>query len=156
MKINFIEKFLGSGFYTGYSPFASGTVGSFAALLLYYIPGFEKLYIILPLTLIFFVYGIYVGNKFEKVYGKDPSQCTIDEVVGTWISLILLPKTVFISLTAFLIWRIFDIIKPQPAKKSEQLKGGWGIMIDDVISGIYTLLTMHLLIYLIGKFHFTI
>ncbi|RKY93155.1 MAG: phosphatidylglycerophosphatase A, partial [Ignavibacteriae bacterium] len=76
MKLNFIDKFFGSGFYTGYAPIASGTVGSFAALLIYYIPGFENLYIILPITLIFFLYGVYIGNKFEKVYGKDPSQCT--------------------------------------------------------------------------------
>ena len=152
MKLNFIDKFFGSGFYTGYAPIASGTVGSFAALLIYYIPGFENLYIILPITLIFFLYGVYVGNRFEKVYGKDPSQCTIDEVVGTWISLILLPKTVLISLTAFFIWRILDIIKPQPARKMEQMQGGMGIMMDDVVSGIYTLLIMHLLVYLIGKF----
>ena len=152
MKLNFIDKFFGSGFYTGYAPIASGTVGSFAALLIYYIPGFENLYIILPITLIFFLYGVYVGNKFEKVYGKDPSQCTIDEVVGTWISLILLPKIIFISLTAFFIWRILDIIKPQPARKMEEMQGGLGIMMDDVISGIYTLLIMHLLVYLIGKF----
>ena len=152
MKLNFIEKFFGSGFYTGYAPIASGTVGSFAALLIYYIPGFENLYIILPLTFVFFLYGVYVGNKFEKVYGKDPSQCTIDEVVGTWISLILLPKTIIISLTAFFIWRILDIIKPQPARKMEKLQGGWGIMMDDVIAGFYTFLIMHLLVYLIGKF----
>jgi len=152
MKLNFIEKFFGSGFYTGYSPIVSGTVGSFAALLIYYIPGFENLYIILPITFIFFLYGVYIGNKFEKVYGKDPSQCTIDEVVGTWISLILLPKTILISLTAFCIWRILDIIKPQPARKMEQMQGGMGIMMDDVISGIYTLLIMHLLVYLTGKF----
>jgi len=152
MKLNFIDKFFGSGFYTGYAPIASGTVGSFAALLIYYIPGFENLYIILPMTAIFFIYGVYVGNKFEKVYGKDPSQCTIDEVVGTWISLILLPKAVLISLTAFFIWRILDIVKPQPARKMEQMQGGMGIMMDDVVSGIYTLLIMHLLVYLIGKF----
>ncbi len=152
MKLNFLENFFGSGFYTGYSPIASGTVGSFAALLIYYIPGFENLYIILPITFIFFIYGVYVGNKFEKVYGKDPSQCTIDEVVGTWISLILLPKTVLISLIAFFIWRILDIIKPQPARKMEKMQGGLGIMLDDVVSGIYTLLIMHLLVYLIGKF----
>ncbi len=152
MKLNFLENFFGSGFYTGYSPVASGTVGSFAALLIYYIPGFENLYIILPITFIFFIYGVYIGNKFEKVYGKDPSQCTIDEVVGTWISLILLPKTVLISLIAFFIWRILDIIKPQPARKMEKMQGGLGIMLDDVVSGIYTLLIMHLLVYLIGKF----
>ena len=152
MKINFFEKFIGSGFYTGYFPVASGTVGSFAALLIYLIPGFENLIIIIPAIIIFAVYGIYLGNKFEIKYGKDPSECTVDEVVGTWISLLALPKTIGIIVAAFLIWRILDIIKPPPARGLEKLKGGLGIMIDDVVSGIYTLIIMHLIVYLLGKF----
>lgn len=152
MKINFFEKFIGSGFYTGYSPYISGTVGSLAALIIYLIPGFENLFIIVPAIIIFMVYGIYVGNKFESEYGKDPSQCTVDEVVGTWISLIALPKTIAIIITAFFLWRILDIIKPPPARNLERLKGGLGIMIDDVISGIYTLIIMHLVVYLLGTF----
>jgi phosphatidylglycerophosphatase A len=152
LKINFFEKFIGSGFYTGYFPVASGTVGSFAALLIYLIPGFENLIIIIPAIIIFAVYGIYLGNKFEIKYGKDPSECTVDEVVGTWISLLALPKTIGIIVAAFLIWRILDIIKPPPARGLEKLKGGLGIMIDDVVSGIYTLIIMHLIVYLLGKF----
>jgi len=152
LKINFFEKFIGSGFYTGYSPYISGTVGSLAALIIYLIPGFENLFIIVPAIIIFMVYGIYVGNKFESEYGKDPSQCTVDEVVGTWISLIALPKTIGIIITAFFLWRILDIIKPPPARNLERLKGGLGIMIDDVISGIYTLIIMHLVVYLLGTF----
>jgi phosphatidylglycerophosphatase A len=152
LKINFFEKFIGSGFFTGYSPVASGTVGSLVAILIYLIPGFEQLIIILPAIIIFLVYGIYLGNKFEVEYGKDPAQCTVDEVVGTWISLVALPKTIGIIVAAFLIWRILDIIKPPPARGLEKLKGGFGIMIDDVVSGIYTLIIMHLIVYLLGKF----
>jgi phosphatidylglycerophosphatase A len=152
LKINFFEKFIGSGFYTGYSPYISGTVGSLAAFLIYLIPGFEQLFIIIPSIIIFMVYGIYVGNKFEVEYGKDPAQCTIDEFVGMWISLVALPKTVGIATTAFLLWRILDILKPPPARNLERLKGGLGIMIDDVISGIYTLIIMHLIVYLFGSF----
>ena len=152
MKLNPIDKLLGSGFYTGYIPVASGTFGSFAALLIYFIPGFEKLYIILPVTLIFFLYGIYVGSKFETVYGKDPAECTIDEMVGMWISLILLPKTNLIIAAAFIIWRALDIIKPYPARSLERYKGGFGIMIDDVVSSIYTLIIMHLIVYFLGEF----
>ena len=152
MKINFFEKFIGSGFYTGYSPFISGTVGSLAALIIYLIPGFEKLFIIIPAIITFMIYGIYLGNKFEAEYGKDPSQCTVDEVVGMWISLVALPKTVGIIIIAFFLWRILDIIKPPPARNLERLKGGLGIMIDDVISGIYTLIIMHLVVYLFGSF----
>lgn len=147
-----MEKFLGSGFYSGFSPAVSGTVGSAVAIIIYLIPGFEELYVIIPVSLIFFFYGIYVGSKFEIKYGKDPSECTIDEFVGTWISLIALPKTVWIITVTFLLWRILDIIKPPPARNLENKKGGFGIMIDDVVSGFYTLIIMHLVVYLFGTF----
>lgn len=146
MKINFIERLLGSGFYTGYIPFISGTFGSLAGLIIYYIPGFENLYIIVPLIVLFFGYGVYVGTKFEALYGKDPAQCTIDEVVGMWISLLFLPKIIWISILAFFIWRIMDIVKPQPARMLEKLNGGLGIMIDDVVAGIYSLLIIHIIL----------
>jgi phosphatidylglycerophosphatase A len=152
LKINFFEKFIGSGFFTGYFPVASGTVGSVAAILIYLIPGFEQLFVIIPATLVIIFYGIYIGTKFEAEYGKDPAQCTIDEVAGTWISLIALPKTFGIIIATFFLWRILDIIKPPPARNLEKLNGGLGIMIDDVISGIYTLLIMHLVVYLFGTF----
>ena len=152
MKINSFEKFIGSGFFTGYFPVASGTVGSVAAIVIYLIPGFEQLVVIIPATLVIIFYGMYIGTKFEAEYGKDPAQCTIDEVAGTWISLIALPKTVGIIIATFLLWRILDIIKPPPARNLERLKGGLGIMIDDVISGIYTLIIMHLVVYLFGTF----
>jgi phosphatidylglycerophosphatase A len=152
LKINFFEKLIGSGFYTGYFPVASGTIGSLAALIIYLIPGFEQLFIIIPFTLIFIVYGIFLGNKFEINYGKDPAECTVDEIVGTWISVIAIPKTLWIIVTAFFVWRILDIIKPSPARNLERLKGGLGIMFDDVVSGIYTLIIMHLVVYLVGTF----
>lgn len=152
MKINFFEKLLGSGFYSGYSPFVSGTIGSLVAIGLFMIPGFEQLVIIIPAIVIFFIYGVFVGDKFEKQYGKDPAECTIDEFVGTWISLIALPKTIWILTAAFILWRILDIIKPPPARNLEKIKGGLGIMLDDVVSGAYTLIIMHLAVYLLGPF----
>jgi phosphatidylglycerophosphatase A len=146
MKINIFEKCLGSGFFTGFIPFASGTFGSLAALLIYYIPGFSNLYIIIPAIIIFTVYGIYLGTKFEKEYGKDPAECTIDEVVGMWITLLFAPKIITISLIGFLIWRLLDITKPFPARQAEQLEGGLGIMLDDVIAGIYSLIILHIIL----------
>ncbi len=146
MKINWFDKLLGSGFFTGYIPYASGTFGSLAALLIYYLPGFENPAVLLPSIIIFTFYGIYVGNKFEKIYGKDPAECTIDEMVGMWITLLFLPKTLAVSLLAFLAWRISDIIKPAPARKLEELKGGLGIMMDDVVAGIYSLIAVQLIL----------
>jgi phosphatidylglycerophosphatase A len=147
VKISLPEKILGSGFYTGYIPFASGTFGSLAALIIYYIPGFEKLYIIIPAIVLVTIYGIYISGKFEKVYGKDPSECTIDEVAGMWISLLFLPKTIIISLLAFLIWRAMDIIKPFPARNLEDLPGGWGIMMDDIAAAFYSLGLVHIIYF---------
>ncbi|MBN2572807.1 MAG: phosphatidylglycerophosphatase A [Ignavibacteriales bacterium] len=149
MKINKFEFFLGSGFLTGYIPFASGTFGSFIATLLYYfIPNFEKPYIIFPFIIITFFYGIYIAQKFEMKYGKDPAQCTIDEFVGTWIALFLLPKNLILISIAFVIWRLLDIVKPFPAKQAEKAKGGLGIMLDDVVSGIYTFIIIKIIILL--------
>jgi phosphatidylglycerophosphatase A len=146
MKLNFFEKLLGSGFYTGYIPIASGTFASAAALVIYFIPNFEKVYIIIPSIIFFTVIGIFIGNKFEQVYGKDPSECTIDEVIGMWISLLFLPKNIYISIGCFLLWRILDIIKPYPARNMEKLKGGFGIIVDDVVSGIYSCLLMNIIV----------
>lgn len=146
--MNVIEKMLGSGFFTGYIPFASGTWGSLAALLIYWIPGFETPLVIIPAIIIFTVYGIIVAGKFEKAYGKDPSQCTIDEVAGTWISLLFLPKTITVSIITFLFWRVLDIFKPFPANRFEKIPGGLGIMADDLMSGFYACCSMHLLLKL--------
>ena len=140
MNLNPIEKFLGTGFFTGYIPFAPGTFGSLAALFIYLIPGFGNPTVILLLISLFTVIGIPLGSKFEKIYGKDPSLFTLDEMVGTWISLIFLPKNIIYISSVFILWRLLDIIKPFPARQSEKLKGGWGIMLDDIISGFYTLI----------------
>ncbi|GAB4295079.1 MAG: phosphatidylglycerophosphatase A [Ignavibacteriaceae bacterium] len=148
MKLNFFEKLIGSTLFSGYIPFASGTFSSLVALLVYGIPGIEKPPLLGALIIIFFITGVYISTKFEAVYGKDPSECTIDEVIGMWITLLFLPKTILISILAFFVWRIFDIIKPYPVRKLENLKAGWGVMLDDVVAGIYSLALMHLILFL--------
>jgi phosphatidylglycerophosphatase A len=147
MKLNFLEKILGSVFFTGYIPIASGTFGSFAALVIYLIPGFENPTVMILAISFFFVLGIGISEKFEKIYGKDPKQCTIDELVGTWIALLFIPKTILFVSISFVLWRISDIIKPFPARQLERLKGGLGIMIDDVIAATYSLIVTHIIIY---------
>jgi len=101
---------------------------------------------------LFFLYGVIVGDEFEKAYGKDPRQCTVDEVVGMWISLLFLPKSLIISGIAFIIWRAFDIFKPFPADRMEKLNGGLGIMLDDVVSAVYSTIIMNLMAFAIDYF----
>lgn len=148
MQINFFERLMGSGFYTGYLPFASGTFASIAAILIYWIPGFENLLIMSLFIVLFCSYGVYVGNKFEKIYGKDPAECTIDEIVGQWIALLFMPKMVLTTLLSFFVWRFLDIIKPFPAKKLEGLPGGVGIMIDDIVAAVYSLIIVHIILFI--------
>jgi phosphatidylglycerophosphatase A len=138
MEPSLATKLFASAVFSGYSPVASGTVGSAVALLFYFIPGFESFTIIGPSILIVFLGGIKAGAAMEKRYGHDPAEVTIDEVLGMWISLLLLPKIIFIVIAAFFIFRFFDIIKPFPARKFDAMHGGLGIMMDDVIAGIYT------------------
>lgn len=149
MKLNLIEKIIGSGIFTGYAPFASGTFGSLAAVIIYLIPGAENPTILLVLIAVFTVLGAQIGSKFESIYGKDPKECTIDEFVGTWITLLFLPKNLLYLAGAFIIWRIFDIMKPFPAYLAEKIKGGWGIMFDDIIAGIYSFIVVQIILYFI-------
>ena len=141
---SFVTKLFASALFSGYSPIASGTVGSAVALAFYFIPGFESLVIISTSIVIVFLFGIKTANTMEQRYGHDPAEVTIDEVVGMWISLFLVPKKIFVIIGAFFVFRFFDIMKPFPARKFDNMRGGFGIMMDDVIAGIYTNIILQL------------
>lgn len=147
-EVSFPVKAFASGLFSGYSPAASGTVGSAVAVAIYCIPGFEQPRIILPVGFLAFVLGVNAAQRMEEHYGHDPAEVTIDEVVGMWISLLLLPKNIPVVFSAFILFRVFDIIKPFPARKFDSVTGGLGIMMDDVVAGFYTNLIIQLLVAL--------
>jgi phosphatidylglycerophosphatase A len=147
-SVGFFAKAFASGLFSGYSPVASGTVGSAVGLAFYFIPGFEQPYVMLPLCILVYFMGVRTAEVMEKVYGQDPSEVTIDEVLGMWISLLFLPKTILIAVIAFFVFRILDIVKPYPARRFDNTPGGAGVMLDDVISGIYTNLLIQLAVAL--------
>ena len=132
-----LTKAFASALFSGYSPIASGTAGSAVGLAIYFIPGFESPMIIGIVTLIVCILGIPAAEAMEKRYGHDPAEVTIDEVVGMWISLLFLPKYILVALAAFVLFRILDIIKPPISRKFDAMHGGFSIMMDDVIAGIY-------------------
>lgn len=144
--VPFPIKLFASGLYSGFSPVATGTVGSAVGLLLYFIPGFEHPYVIMPACFLVLLLGIKAADRMEKVYGHDPAEVTIDEVLGMWISLLFLPKTLLVAVVAFFLFRILDIIKPFPAKKFDAQHGGFGIMFDDVVAATYTNLLVQILV----------
>jgi phosphatidylglycerophosphatase A len=137
-KPTFLDKLITTGFGSGLSPVAPGTIGSVIGLLIYFIPGFEKVYVIVPSIVVFFAWGTFASGRMEKEYGHDPSRIVIDEVVAIWVSLVFIPKRLFLIAIAFLIFRMLDIFKPFPANYFDKKSGGLWIMLDDFVCGVFT------------------
>lgn len=133
-----LVKTIGTFFYVGYFPLIPGTAGSLAALLLFFlIRSNPAVYLIT--TLILLALGLSVSGLAERMIGRrDPPCIVIDEVCGMLISLMFLPYDIKIVIAAFFVFRLLDTLKPWPIGWFERLKGGWGIMSDDIIAGIYT------------------
>ena len=149
MNLKKLKYIIATGFGTGYSPYAPGTVGSLVALLLFiFIPLDDYLWLGISITM--FILGIWVSGTVEKDKEKDPGIVVIDEFVGQWIALIFLPRILWIFVAGFLLFRILDIIKPFPAADFEELEGGIGIMLDDLIVAIYTNIALHLTLIFIS------
>ncbi|MFI5329264.1 MAG: phosphatidylglycerophosphatase A [Candidatus Rokuibacteriota bacterium] len=130
---------LASVFGAGYAPVASGTVGSFVTVLAIWLLPLTPLRILVALVVVTLI-GTWSGSRVERVLGtKDPGVIVIDEVAGMLLSVILLPPTIPVLVTAFLLFRLFDIWKPFPARESQALTGGVGVMVDDLIAGLYAL-----------------
>ncbi len=134
-------KFLLSGFGTGWLPLAPGTWGAaLATLLLLPLPYLPPPYATLILTVAILVFtwiGIIGSAHVADEWGEDPSQTVIDEMVGLWVTLLGLPLGWPWLLGGFLLFRFFDIVKPLGIRQAEKLEGGWGIMLDDVLAGVY-------------------
>jgi phosphatidylglycerophosphatase A len=148
IEVPFLAKLFASGLFTGYVPIASGTIGSLLAVGLYCIPGFEEPITLAIIILATLVIGIRNTGIMEKRYGHDPAEITIDEIAGMWISLFLLPKRIYVIAATFFVFRILDIIKPFPARKFDRMSGGFGIMMDDVVSGIYANIIIQIVLYI--------
>jgi phosphatidylglycerophosphatase A len=139
-----VAQVIASFFYVGYVPIIPGTFGSMATFALYFgLIRFSHLTYIVA-TLLVIVLGIWAAGRMEKESKIiDPSFVVIDEVAGQLITLFLIPISWEFLLTGFVLFRIFDIVKPFPARQAEQLPGGFGIMLDDVLVGIYANLVLH-------------
>jgi phosphatidylglycerophosphatase A len=153
-----LDRTIATGLFVGYVPWASGTFGSILALGIYAIPGLESPGTMLALI----VLGLLIGRRAAfRVAGSvghrlsssasfarsifrranqeaDPSIVVIDEMVGMWIAVFALPKTMLVLAVALVLFRAFDIVKPFPVGRLEKLANGWGIMLDDVMAALYT------------------
>ena len=135
-------------FGSGLAPFASGTFGSAAAVLVaagvHYLWGWNPWWLAAG-AVVAGVINVACGAWIEKRWGKDPGEVVIDEVAGQWIALmapIAGAKPLWGYTAAFFLFRIFDILKPLGARRLEALPRGWGVLLDDVLSGIYVALIL--------------
>ena len=141
--MNAIGRFIGSGLGSGLAPIAPGTAGSLAAVAIYGLltllivdPAMQQ-GLLLALIIAGFPLGVWACGLLSTAANPDPGRAVWDEFVGMWLACLLLPPTGYWLVAAFILFRLFDILKPWPARQLEKLPGGWGIMADDVAAGLY-------------------
>ena len=147
--------FLAFGFGTGLSPKAPGTVGTLAAIPLYiYISQFS-LTNYLIILIILTIFSFYIAGKSSEMLGvHDHGGIVIDEICGYLVTMILAPNSWLAIVIGFVLFRIFDIFKPWPIKQLDKnIQGGAGIVIDDLMAGIYALLSLQLVLWLVNNTH---
>jgi phosphatidylglycerophosphatase A len=141
-----IIKFVTSFLYIGYAPVAPGTFGSIGGLAVYLlVKDSAALYAISFIAI--FALGMAFSGEAENLFKrKDAGQIVIDEACGMMLSLAFLPCKLWIIVAGFLLFRLFDIIKPPPIKSLEKLSGSLGIMLDDIIAALYTNIILQIIV----------
>lgn len=152
-KLSFV---VASSFGVGYCPFASGTAGSLATLpLAFAVAYFYGVWGILVAAVVAFFAGVAASREVLKYTKHDPSLIVIDEVVGQLLAFALVADKLVANTQAwvvyvigFVLFRLFDIWKPQPARWADQkVLNAWGVMLDDVFAGIYAALCLYGICY---------
>jgi phosphatidylglycerophosphatase A len=140
--------FLAAGFGAGYAPIAPGTAGTLVA-----IPIFLALSSIpFPLheltILTFFFLSSDISDKAQTYWGKrDDPRIVIDEIMGYLVTMLWLPRTLLFIILGFFLFRFFDIVKPPPIRLLEKVRGGYGVVLDDALAGVYANIILQIIIY---------
>ncbi len=146
--ISWVSTFLGSIAYTGFFPIAPATFSTLVLAIVFWFWGPGPLTLLL-LLIASLVLSIPIATRMEREYGQDPSECTIDELVGFLVALqgrnLADPGAWKVLLLAFFLFRFFDISKLWPGSRLEELHGGWGIVLDDFMAGLYSLNVLYVL-----------
>jgi phosphatidylglycerophosphatase A len=141
-KINKFVKMIASAGFAGYCPIAPGTAGSLVGLVIWWFGADLNIWLQLSFIVTLFFLGVWAATLAEKDWGHDAGKIVIDEVLGMWVTLWLVPKSLWLFAAGFLLFRVFDIIKPLGARQSQKLPGGWGVMVDDLLAGVYANLVL--------------
>lgn len=150
-----LKLFIGSGFGAGYLPKAPGTMGSLVALIpIYFLIQSGNPYLIPVFVVITSLLSLWVSSACEKEWGEDPGQLVMDEWAGQALAFSgiffteILSANLLLLFAGFLLFRFFDILKPLGIKKLQNLHGGLGILLDDLLAGLYALICLKTLIFI--------
>lgn len=173
-ELPFLTRCIATGFFSGYIPWASGTFGSAVGAAFFLIPAFSNPVVLSLAIVAGLIAGVITSSQVADVEGNrltksaqrakekfqpnghgtaDPSIIVIDEIVGMWISMFAISPSFLALGIAFVVFRVLDIVKPYPARQAEKYGAGWGIMLDDVVAGIYANIITQLLIAFLLRFH---
>ena len=133
------HKLISTSLGIGYIGKGAGTVAAVACSVCWYL-AWQNGYQLVPsliVTAVITLIGIWSSGIVSTIWGEDPARVVIDEVSGMCISLLFVPVSIKYVVCALILFRFFDIVKPLYIRKLERLPGGWGIMLDDVLAGIY-------------------
>ena len=145
----FLVRFGATFGFTGYFPIAPATFASFVTLVIFwFVPPLPLVGWIVLLSVLT-VIGTWLANQAEALYGHDASPIVIDEVVGVLLTIMLVGHTFWIYVVGFLLFRVLDVVKPPPAYQLQSLRGGFGVMADDIMAGIYGNLLLRLAVHFI-------
>lgn len=132
----------------GFIKKGGGTIASIAyCSIWFWVPDFST-FLQISLLIAVFIAGVWSSARVEKIWGQDNFRIVIDEVAGMMIALLFVPVKIEYIITALVLFRFFDILKPLGIKKMERFPSGWGVMADDVLSGIYALIIMQAVVTL--------
>jgi phosphatidylglycerophosphatase A len=146
-----IARLISATFGLGYFPIAPGTVASAVAIIgLWFLPPVPTGIWMASLAILFLV-GVWTATIAEETWGHDAGRINYDEVVGMAVTVIAVPKHYLVYIVSFFVFRLFDIVKPFPVNVSQKLPGGWGVMIDDVLAGIYGNILVQIIFRLVYK-----
>jgi phosphatidylglycerophosphatase A len=143
-----IAKWLATCLGIGYIQKGAGTVAAlFCCAVWYWLKVYEANFSeqIIQITLLFFI-GVWSAARVEKTWGHDSNRIVIDEWLGMSVALFLIPFKWPYVICAFILFRFFDILKPLFIRRAEAAPSGWGVMLDDLLAGIYSNVILHLLI----------
>lgn len=145
-KLPLLPTIIGTGFGSGFWPWGPGTAGALTGMLIWYALSFmlnsTLLFAVTLSCIVFFtIAGTWAVRRLSPFWGSDPQKVVIDEIVGVWVPLLAVPASdIWLALASFVLFRLFDILKPLGIRTLDRRKGAFYVMADDILAGVYSLI----------------